>query len=485
MKSVVFTFGRFQGLTIGHQKLVKTLVNVAKQHNAEARIYTSSTQDSSRNPLPYDFKIKMLKTAFPEANVINDKSLPTAFQILTKFQDEGIRNVYMVVGQDRVGEFKSKIEKYIKPKSDPSYNPSKNYDFDHFEVISAGNRNENATDVTGASGTKMREFVKTDNFKEFLKNFPSKNVAFAREVFTAMKRNLKEDVDIQEGLNDPGIFKAIFLAGGPGSGKDYILRMILSGAPLREINSDTVFEILMAKAGKSLIMKDFDPEKDMIRGKAKETTKERQRLAVQGRLGLVINGTGDNVSKFVKIKEELESLGYETAMVFVNTTDEVSRKRNIARGASGGRTVPETIRSESWNLAQKNKNEYRKIFPHFIEVDNSTNADSSDLKTSANRFEKLYKYFRAFIAKPVNNRAAINWINDTAQHRNITKVVQSKSSKFGQYIESKYADVKIGTDKYNELIEELDSTDKESLEELIDTDNAIISRLVRNRIALR
>ena len=120
-------------------------------------------------------------------------------------------------------------------------------------------------------------------------------------------------------------------------------------------------------------------KRDLVRGRAKNVTELRQRLALSGRNGLIINGTGDDFEKIKKIKEKLEEIGYATSMVAVQTKDEVSQQRNIERGQRGGRTVPENIRKEKWDAVQKNRAEFAKLFgQNYIEFDNSEDLRSAD-----------------------------------------------------------------------------------------------------------
>ena len=181
--------------------------------------------------------------------------------------------------------------------------------------------------------------------------------AVYRSFINSMKEKTKdvnEEFEILlEGVHDQSIFKAIFLAGGPGSGKDFVLNNTLDGQGLTEINSDKALEFLMDKEGLNKTMPADETEKrNLVRGRAKNITELRQQLALLGRNGLIINGTGDDIEKVTKIKEKLEEVGYESSMVLVNTADEVSKQRNIDRGQRGGRTVPENIRKEKWDGVQ-------------------------------------------------------------------------------------------------------------------------------------
>ena len=244
--------------------------------------------------------------------------------------------------------------------------------------------------------------------------------------------------NLQEGINDPGKLKAIFLAGGPGSGKDFVMNSVLRGEGLREVNSDVAFEYLMQKNGLDLEMPDEERvERDIVRGRAKNITKEQERLALAGRLGLIINGTADDLEKIKTVKRNLEADGYETMMVFVNTSNDVSRERNVERGKMGKRKVPDgtnkqgvpdnssDIRQEKWDLAQKNIGELQKIFgnKNFAVVDNTADVrkvspeEKEKIQTNFNRVRRMAQQF---VRADNQNPAAKAWIEKEAQKRGIT-----------------------------------------------------------------
>ena len=250
------------------------------------------------------------------------------------------------------------------------------------------------------------------------------------------KEYLKKN--LQEGINDPGKLKAIFLAGGPGSGKDFVMNSVLRGEGLREVNSDVAFEYLMQKNGLDLEMPEEERvERDIVRGRAKNITKEQERLALAGRLGLIINGTADDLEKIKTIKRNLEADGYETMMVFVNTSNDVSRERNVERGKLGKRKVPDgtnkqgmpdnssDIRQEKWDLAQKHIGELQKIFgnKNFSVVDNTADVrkvspeEKEKIQTNFNRVRRMAQQF---VRADNQNPAAKVWIEKEAQKRGIT-----------------------------------------------------------------
>lgn len=255
------------------------------------------------------------------------------------------------------------------------------------------------------------------------------------------KRNL------QEGINDPGKLKAIFLAGGPGSGKDFVMNSVLQGEGLKEVNSDVAFEYLMKKNNLDLEMPDSERvERDIVRGRAKNITKEKERLALAGRLGLIINGTADDLEKIKTVKQKLEDDGYETMMVFVNTSNEVSRQRNVERGKSGNRKVPDgtdkqgvpdgspDIRQEKWDLAQKNIGELQKIFgnKNFAVLDNTADmrkVTPEEKQVIQATFDRVRRMAQQFVRADNQNPAARKWISGEAQKRGITQYQEPKRYK--------------------------------------------------------
>lgn len=248
---------------------------------------------------------------------------------------------------------------------------------------------------------------------------------------------VSESVELNEGINDPGKMKAIFLAGGPGSGKDYVMNSVLAGEGLKEINSDTAFEYLMKKNNLDMEMPDSERvERDIVRGRAKSMTKEKERLALAGRLGLIINGTADDLEKIKTVKKSLEADGYETMMVFVNTSNEVSQQRNVERGKMGGRKVPDgtdkngvpdgsdDIRSEKWHQAQKNIGELQKIFGNqsFAVIDNSIDIRKAtpEVKSKVqDNFNRVRRMAQQFVRADNQNPNAKKWIEAEAKKRNI------------------------------------------------------------------
>jgi len=209
--------------------------------------------------------------------------------------------------------------------------------------------------------------------------------------------------ELQEGVYDPNIFKAFFLAGGPGSGKSYVVARTTAMFGMRIVNSDDVFESLIKKAGMNMDMRNYSGKdlerRDVIRGRAKEITKLRQANYIEGRLGLIIDGTGKDYAKIEKQMRGLQQLGYDNHMIFVNTSLDVALARNEKRP----RKLPEKLVVSSWNNVQKNIGKFSQLFQKgFIIVDN--NDPDEDVITG------VFKRVRSLANKKVQNGIAKAWI---------------------------------------------------------------------------
>ena len=213
---------------------------------------------------------------------------------------------------------------------------------------------------------------------------------------------MKTFQQIQEGVYDPNIFNAIFLAGGPGSGKSYVVRKTTGGLGLKIVNSDDIYEKDLEKAGLDVGKPEdiFSDEGQAIRLRSKQKTKARQMGWVNGRLGIIIDGTGKDVAKIGRQKALLDQIGYETMMIFVNTSLETAQIRNKERA----RTLPEKSVEQMWNNVQKNIGSFQSLFgsKNFIIVDN--NDAGEDI------FNKVFKRIRGLVVKKPTKRQAKQWI---------------------------------------------------------------------------
>ena len=218
--------------------------------------------------------------------------------------------------------------------------------------------------------------------------------------------------DLQEGLNDPNIFKAFFLAGGPGSGKSYVVRKTTGGTGLKVVNSDDAFEKLLKDANLSLKMPPEEKEpRDVARKRAKALTKARKEGYLEGRIGLIIDGTGKDYDKIASQSKDLRQLGYDTHMIFVNTSLDTALQRNAQRP----RSVPESIVVKSWNDVQSNIGAFSQHFrENFIVVDN--NDAGEDV------FVKVFKQIKGLLKKKVKSPIAKQWVMQQMKDRGIKRM---------------------------------------------------------------
>ena len=377
-KPVVMAFGRMNPPTTGHLKLINKVRSVAEKMHAKHTIIVSHSQDSKKNPLSAEQKIKHLKRYSPGTHFeASSKELPTILHHAARLHAQGHDHLVMVAGSDRVKEYEKLLNQYNGVKGKHGY-----YNFKKIEVVSAGHRDPDAEGAEGMSGTKMREHAKNNDFSSFRQGVP-------QHVSDQHAKELMHDVRKGMGLNESynrGLFKAIFITGGPNSGKDVIIR--------EAIASSTIVELNLVQA------KEFLADKQ----KLSEKTNDYRREAIRHRGPLIINGPADDNEKITYIKEELEELGYETMMVFVNTTDEASQQRNSLLS----RMMAESVRHEKWLKSQYVTRQYQELYSNFMLFDNT-----GDLNDKEFDIHEVYENTRDFLDSQIINETAVDWM-----HRN-------------------------------------------------------------------
>jgi len=224
---------------------------------------------------------------------------------------------------------------------------------------------------------------------------------------------------LNEGVYDPGIFKAVFTAGGPGSGKSYAASTLfgmpekmpfVSAQGLKSVNSDKYFETYLQMKGLSQDIAKLNPaefEQAMaLRAKSKSVRDAALKNYINGRLGLLIDGTGKNYPRIQSQKKQLESVGYDCFMIFVNTDLDVALQRNFERD----RKIPSELVKSSWQAVQNNMGKFQSLFgsSNILIVDNSEYKEFPDVvKKGANKF----------IKKPLQNHIAKQWIKKELELR--------------------------------------------------------------------
>ena len=210
---------------------------------------------------------------------------------------------------------------------------------------------------------------------------------------------------LTEGLYDPGIFKAFFLAGGPGSGKTFVTQNAFAGSGLKIVNSDRAFERGLKNVGLSLSMPDEESYfRDMVRKQAKAITTKQLDAYIEGRLGLIIDATGRDYQIVQNQVGMLKNIGYDCFMIFVNTSLDVALERQKKRE----RQVPEYIVKKSWEGVQSNIGKFQNLFglSNFLVVDN--NRSEQELVTQT--LNKVNREVRKLIGRPVQNYTAKRWM---------------------------------------------------------------------------
>ena len=376
-KSVVMAFGRMNPPTSGHLKLIDKVRETANKQKAKHAVILSHSQDSKKNPLSPEQKIKHLKRYSPGTKfVASSKESPTILHHASHLYDQGHDHLTVVAGSDRVKEMDTLLGKYNGVKGRHGY-----YKYKKIKVVSAGHRDPDAEGEEGMSGTKMREHAKNKDFHEFRKGVP-------HHVSDAHTKELMKDTRKGMGLNEDvnrGQFRAIFVTGGPGSGKDIVIREAIAEAKAVELNTIQAFDYLQDKVRLS------------------ERTGDFRREAIRNRSPLIINGPADDHDRIVDIKEELEELGYETMMVFVNTSNEVSKERNEKLN----RMISESLRFDKWQESQKFHNNFAQQFKTILSFDNSPT-----YREIEQQITETYHNINDFLDNKNYNDVAFSWLEN-------------------------------------------------------------------------
>ena len=360
----VFTFGRFNPPTTGHKKLVDKVVSHAKAHNADNYVFASHSQDSKKNPLGHKHKTELMKKFFPHAHVHDGEHVKTALDAVNHLHKKGYKKVTMLVGSDRHQEFHNLLHKY---------NPG----IKHLEVTSAGHRDPDAEGVEGMSASKMRDHASKKEFSKFRHGVPNK--AHAKELYHAVRKGMKLE-------NFQNEFKALFLVGGPGSGKDFIINSLLDESKIIEFPLDKLYRAI-----------------------ADQTNLDE----LNNYPSMIINGNADNLNKILVSKQVLESMGYDVSMVYVYTTDEESKARNDLRISRGAKTFTEDQRKEKYESSIQNIHEFSPLFEAFHIFNNSDNFTSVN-PTKKNEIsgwlQELGESIGEFFEASVSSEAAKMWL---------------------------------------------------------------------------
>ena len=277
----------------------------------------------------------------------------------------------------------------------------------------------------------LKKYIREEVIKDSLFSVESEMMSIKESILAQM---------IIEGVDDPGILKCVFMAGGPGSGKSFTameifgidkkLQSSFSATGLKTVNSDKAFETLLKKNGidpkdlakiekedaelwnkitgsgsnagfgKIKVARSSLVPKMSLRDRAKQLTQKQKAFYEAGRLGMIIDGTGHRYNKIAKLKKHAESLGYDCYMVFVNTSLKVAQERNKQRE----RVLPDDLLAQSWQDVQDNLGKFQNLFGgNFRIVDNTVYKPISG---------KVQKAVNKFVRKPIYNRIGRKWIEN-------------------------------------------------------------------------
>ena len=376
-KPVVVSFGRFQPPTTGHLKVVDKVREVAAKHKAKHTVIVSHTQDAKKNPLTSSQKIKHLKRYSPDTHFeSSSEDMPTLLHHAARLHSAGHDHLIVVAGSDRVKDFHHLLHRYNGVKGRHGH-----YNFKKISVVSSGHRDADAEGEEGMSGTKMRQHAKNNDFSSFRQGVPS-------HVSDNHAKSLMHDIRKGMGLNesvDRGLFKAIFITGGPGSGKDVVIREGIASEKTVEMNFVQVLDILNSVHNRA--MRSMNSLMDAVVNKGP----------------LIINGPAEQYENIKSIKEQLESFGYDTIMIFVDTTNEESKNRN----SSHKRMMMESVRLDKWKSAQNNKKYFTDMFENYLCFDNT-----GSIQEKEEDVDTIYNVINNFLDYKTINENSIEWLEN-------------------------------------------------------------------------
>ena len=367
-----FTLGRFSPPTTGHKKLVDAVIDHAKKAKGDHYVFASQTQDHKKNPLHHGEKVSFMRKFFPHANVSEEKSVKTPIDAMKHLHAKGYKKVTMVVGSDRVEAMHNLLHKYN----------GIDYNFDHIEVKSAGARDPDAEGVEGMSASKMRDHAAAQDFSKFREGVP--NPDHAKELYHAVRRGLKLESTQKH-------FKALFLVGGPGSGKDILIKSGLQESGMAELSLEKLHKTISERSS----MRELDSFRSIF-----------------------VNGNADDYSKINVCRTVLEHMGYDTSMVFVYTENAESKRRNDARITSGSKTFSEQTRLMKYNSSIQNMKLFSEDFSSFLLFDNSRDfkrANEKARKEIISWTEELFEGVSDFISSAPTNPSAIKWLVESGK----------------------------------------------------------------------
>lgn len=358
MSHATFAYGRFNPPTeSGHGKLIDKVKSHAESTGGKHYVFASHSQDPEKNPLRHAHKVAVMRKMFPGTNVAREIH-PNLIGVMKHLEKQGHTHVTMIAGSDRVPEFHKLLHKYN----------GKEYNFKKIEVKSAGQRDPDAEGSEGMSASKLRGLVKAGKRREFISHYTNKKLG--AEIHDKVKRAMNES-------------RALFLLGGPGSGKDYVINNILTHFNLVEVQMDQI-----------------------LNGSVSHL--------IESGTNLMIN-TPVDMEKIALVRATLGE-GYDTSFALVSVTNRVSRGRNEMRA----RPMNESVRIRKWLDAEQTT----EVFENVFKFDNSLNlseASARELNTFQMQIEAFLKFmiengyvFEKKVAEPTGDLKKACWTGYTA-----------------------------------------------------------------------
>ena len=285
--TVVFTFGRFNPPTTGHEKLIKKVASVAGSN--PYRIYPSHSQNPKKDPLPYTLKIAYLRKMFPRyaKSIMADKAAKTAIDIAVKLYDEGYTSLMMIAGSDRVKEFSSLLKKYngVDNKRHGYYK------FDVIDIISAGERDPDAEGVEGMSASKMRAAAAAGDFDSFKTGLPS-SFKDAQKLYNDVRKymGIREERDMGE-MNDFETLRDMYLTGKLWNIGDIVEANGVEGRVIRKGTNYVAFNDSTGKVHKAwlhdIVERNYAKEYENYHSSPEQIARRSSRNKAQRMMGTI------------------------------------------------------------------------------------------------------------------------------------------------------------------------------------------------------
>ena len=292
----VFTFGRFNPPTIGHEKLLKTVSNAASKHRGDYYVFMSHSQDSKKNPLKHEQKQMFMKIIFPKhrSAFIKSKAKNALEAAVQLYDMKKYSKLVMVVGSDRVQDFNKILNQYNGEKNKHGF-----YDFDNIQVISAGERDPDAEGVEGMSASKMRAAVAAGDYDIFKMGIPagvsekdSKKLydAVAKGMNMTIKEETEEEFMIPEALS-PAMRRKMALRMKIAAKKPAFI--MKRQRAMKKAASKKQLDTRARKAAIQQVIKKFFP-------KLKTKSKSDLSYAERGKISDIVKKKANVITKFAK-----------------------------------------------------------------------------------------------------------------------------------------------------------------------------------------